>query len=132
MIYTASATILTSRFVKISGPGTVAQQNSAGAMCMGISQDGGREAPVPLNQTSPVEAARVNETLDIKVAAVHHGQFPMLTLGTGGITAGQLLMSDANGAGVLATTGLWAGAIAEETGVAGDTVRVFPVIIQLN
>ncbi len=48
----------------------------------------------------------------------------LLTLGVGGATAGDLLKSDANGAGVTASTGNKAGARALQTGAAGEKIRV--------
>lgn len=129
MVYVASATILVSRFVKSSGVGTVAQQGTAGDPCIGISQDGGRYAPVPSNTADPVEAAQSGETLD--VIQPGENRDATLLLGTGGATVGGHLMSDANGKGVAVTTGKHAGAIALETGVAGEVIRVRPILYQM-
>lgn len=133
MIRTASGTILVNRFVKVSGAHTVAQQNSAGAVCIGSSQDGGRAAPIPLNTADPVEAAQSGEQLNVYVfGELVPDSYPQIALGTGGITAGQNIMSDANGKGVLATTGNYVCAIAMATGAAGETVPYLPVLFQLN
>lgn len=129
MVNVASATILVSRFVKSSGVGTVAQQGTAGDPCVGISQDGGRYATIPSNTADPVEAAQSGEPLD--VIAPGEMRDATLLLGTGGATAGDRLMSDANGKGVAVTTGKFAGAIALETGVAGEVIRVRPVFYQM-
>jgi hypothetical protein len=129
MVYVASATILVSRFVKSSGVGTVAQQGTAGDPCVGISQDGGRYAPVPSNTADPVEAAQSGETLD--VIAPGEQRDATLLLGTGGATVGGHLMSDASGRGVAVTTGKHACAIALETGVAGEVIRVRPILYQM-
>ena len=127
MTNVASGTILVSRFVKISGVGTVAQQSTAGDMCIGIAQDGGRAAPLPANTADPVEAAQSGESLD--VICPGEGREPMLVLAAT-ITVGDELMSDANGKGVAATTTKYVGAIALESGVSGEAIRVRPVLYQ--
>jgi len=128
----ASGTILVNRFVKVSGSNTVAQQTVAGDPCIGSSQDGGRYAPIPTNTADPVEAAQSGEAVTIHTMMDAADAFPNIVLGTGGITAGQNIMSDANGKGVLATTGNYVQGIALATGSAGDVVPYFPTIFQLN
>lgn len=123
----ASGTILVSRFVKVSGVGTVAQQSIAGAVCIGISQDGGRAAPLPANTADPVEAAQSGESLD--VIRPGEGREPMLLIAAT-LSAGDELMSDANGKGVAATTTKYVCAIALESGVSGECIRVRPVLYQ--
>ena len=128
MIFTASGTIINRRFVKISGVGTVAQQGTAGAKCIGISQEGGRSAPVPSLQTSPVEAAQSGDQLTVWTGQ-ESGQWPLLEVGTGGVTVGDNLGSDANGKGVTdSTSGHYICAIALQTGSAGEFVAVMPTL----
>lgn len=123
MVYTASATILVNRFVKISGDNTVATQTTSGGNTIGISQDGGRYAPVPSNTANPVEAAQSGETLLVHLEG-EPGSYPMLLLGTGGATAGQELMSHTDGKGIPATAAKYVGAKALVAGSAGDTIPV--------
>lgn len=123
MVYVASGTILVSRFVKSSGVGTVAQQSTAGAMCLGVSQEGGRAAPLPANTADPVEAAQSGESLNVILPG--EGIDPMIVLGTGGATVGNELQSDANGKAIVCSTDeKYVQAIALETGSAGEAIRV--------
>lgn len=133
MIYTASGTILTCRFVKSSGQGTVAQQTVAGALCLGVSQDGGRYAPTPLNTASPVEAAQSGETVNVYDGLEGGGKWPIVEVGSGGLTAGGIIMSDTGGKGIAATgTGKIVQGIALATGAAGEFIPFKPVCYELN
>ena len=123
MVYSASATILVNRFCKVSGDNTVSTQTTSGGNTIGISQDGGRYAPVPSNTANPVEAAQTGEDLIIHLEG-EPGAFPMLLLGTGGAAAGGELMSDTAGKGIPATVGKYVGARALVAGSAGDTIPV--------
>ena len=121
--YRATGTIRVSRFVTPSADSSVAESNS-GDLPVGISQQGGRAAPVPANTTSPVEAAIAGDQLNV----FSEGEFCLLTLGVGGCTAGALLKSDNDGQGVAlagtAGTREFYGARAIEAGTAGTLVRV--------
>lgn len=131
MVFTASGTIYVNRFAKVSGTSTVAQQTAAGAKCIGVSQEGGNAAPLPSNTADPVIAAESGQTLDIITGPVP-GDWPQVLVGTGGLTANDNIMSDANGKGVLATTGLYVSGIALETCVAGELCHFMPAQFQLN
>jgi hypothetical protein len=130
MIFTASATIRVGRFVKVSGAHTVAEQTTSGGLCIGVSQDGGRAPAIPLNTTSPVEAAQSGETLNVHVG--DDSEYPRVLVGTGGLTAGGEVMSDTSGQGVAATTGKYVQGIAMETAAAGEWCPIRPVCYQLN
>lgn len=123
MAYRATGTIRVARFVSPSGENTVAE-STAGQLPCGISQVGGRDAPVPLNTTSPVQAAISGDSLNV----FGEGEVCLLTLGTGGCTAGALLKSDASGQGIALVRGAGTkenyGARAIQAGAAGAMVSV--------
>lgn len=52
------------------------------------------------------------------------GDICLLTIGSGGCTSAQRLMSDSNGAGIIHTTGNWYGARSLQAGVSGDLISV--------
>lgn len=112
----ASGTIVTSRFVTISGSNTVAQCGANGRI-YGVSQEGGRVAPTPDVTADPPQAAVSGEQL-----TVHHvpGTIVMVEVGTGGVTAGGLVESDSNGKAV--TAGTTAATVREVGGIALATV----------
>jgi hypothetical protein len=122
--YKAGGTIRVARFVKISAAFTVSECD-ANERTVGISDMGGNEAPIPSVTNDPPYAAIAGESV-----TVHHqdGETCLLYLGTGGCTAGALLKSDADGAGVVidetAGNKEEVGAIAEEAGSAGEYVHV--------
>jgi hypothetical protein len=124
MNFQASGSIVRCRFVKQSAAGTVAQQSTAGAFCVGISGDAGNSSPIPLNTTDPPYAAVSGQQCN--VIGFHDGSnFPVLEIGTGGCSAGDRLASDANGKGVVTTTnGHWLHAVAEEAASAGELCKV--------
>lgn len=119
----ANGTILVSRFVKID-----TTRNNAVLACAlagvayGIAQEGGRVAPIPSVTTSPVEAAQAGENVKVYV----EGDECLLAIGSGGVTAGGYIRSDANGAGIaLAGTGQESyGAVALESAASGELCRV--------
>lgn len=128
MQFTASGTIIVSRFVKMSGSGTVAANTTAGGKIVGISQDSGRVAPLPSVTADPVEAAKSGETLNVH-CHFEGNNFPTLEIGSGGCTAGDILVSDNTGKGVVAATaGHFVGAVAMETASAGEKAKVRPVL----
>jgi hypothetical protein len=118
--FTASGDINPSRFAKVSGNLKVAECD-ANERSVGISAEFTEAAPIP--SASTLHATSGNP------AHIHGiGEVCLLTLGSGGATAGDLLKPDADGKGVaIATTGTtiqYAGAQALETGVENDKVRV--------
>jgi len=128
MIFTASGTVIVSRFVKSSGMGTVAANTTAGGKIVGISQDSGRAAPLPANTADPVEAAKAGEGLNVH-CHFDGNNFPTLEIGSGGCTVGDWLVSDNTGKGVVAATaGHTVGAQAMETAAAGEKAKVRPVL----
>ena len=129
--YTAGGTIRVSRFVNLSTTETnTVLEADANEKVTGITQAGGRTAPTPDVTTDPVEAAQDGETLGVHVAGELDSQTVLLELGTGGATAGDYLESDADGKGVTAATTAetirYIGAEAQESGSAGEKIRVIP------
>ncbi len=119
--YQASGTLLVSRFAKISGTNTIAQAGSGEIPC-GITQVGGRTAPIPSVTADPVQAALTGEFCDV----FGPGEDCLLIIGAGGCTAGNLLKPGTNGVGVaLANSGKeYYGAQALETRSEGEACRV--------
>ncbi len=118
----AGGDVYVCRFVKFtSNAGSVVQAAAASDAVIGVSTQDER-LPSTLGGTADLAAASGQ---GVKVFTV--GQEAVLELGTGGCTAGNTLESDANGKGVVssATAGKTYAAIALETGVAGDRVRVW-------
>jgi hypothetical protein len=112
----ASGTIRSARFCKVSGDFTVAECD-AGEKVIGVSQVGSKTAPIP-SVTTPV-AAESGDSLQL------HGPGALCNLTLGGtVTAGDWLMSDADGKGVLATDGNFYGAQALQGGATGQEVLV--------
>ena len=132
-IMRANGTIRVSRFVKID----TADNNSvleadANEKAVGISQIGGREAPIPSVTADPPEAAQSGDNL--AVLGVGEEDTVLLFAGTGGWTAGDELESDADGAGITALTTAATvrniGAIGLETVSATEYGKVLPVIFK--
>lgn len=124
----AGGTIRRARFVNIlTSANNTVEEADANDRTIGISQVGGREAPIPSVSASPPEAAQSGDQLQIFLP----GEPALLEIGSGGCTAGDELISDTNGCGVIrATTGTTiqnVGAIALETAVAGELAKVFVV-----
>ena len=100
----ANGTIRVARFVKqdVADANSV-KETDANERSIGISDIGGREAPIPSVTADPPQAAQTGDNV-----AVHfqEGETCLLYAGSGGWTAGDRLKSDADGAGVtVATTG---------------------------
>lgn len=104
--FTAGGTIRVSRFVNLdSSDNNVVLEADANETIIGISQEGGRAAPVPLNTTDPVEAAQDGEQLNVHLPGGARKDIS-LCIGSGGCNAGDRLKSDGDGKGVpIATTG---------------------------
>lgn len=111
------------RFVKISGEMT-ALECDANDKVIGISQEGATQPP--LSDLSITElAGSSGKSMELHSA----GDVCLLVIGSGGVTAGDRLKSDADGKGVaILLTGTvrqeW-GAIALETNVENEKCRVF-------
>lgn len=124
MLFTASGTIIVSRFVKSSGSATVAANTTAGGKVVGISQDSGHSPPLPSLTADPVEAAKSGMTLNVH-CHFEGNNFPCVEIGSGGCTAGDYLVSDNTGKAVVAATaGHTVAAIAMETASAGEKAKV--------
>jgi len=127
----AGGTIRTARFVK---PSTAADnallEADANEMAVGISDTGPRDAPLDGANATTIASA------DDQFMYHPEGNVCLLEIGSGGVTRGALIKSDADGKGVLAltsgTTNQWMGAIALETAVETEyarvLVKVFPQI----
>lgn len=121
----ANGTIRVSRFVKLdTSRNNAVVEGTTNAAVIGISQPGGRVAPIPSVTTSPVEAAQAGEHLVV----FQQGESCLLRIGSGGCTAGDLLESDSDGDGVtVAATAASVrniGAIAMESASAGELCKV--------
>lgn len=124
--YIAGGTIQPSRIVKIDTGAnnnfTVLQNAAATTLGVGISQQGSRDAPGLTG--SATDAARAGQHIHI----YGPGEQCLLMIGTGGVTQGDLIESDASGQGVTIGAGLgdhyyigWA----LESALAGELARVY-------
>jgi hypothetical protein len=125
--FIADGNINPSRFVKIESAGTTGYevlQAAAGTdRPIGISQEGTRQPPGVIG--SDGYAAHQGETLQV----YGEGEEALLTIGSGGVTQGDYLKSDASGQGVtvaftLGSGTIFYGAVALETANAGELARV--------
>lgn len=125
MTFKASADVCTCRFVKLdtSDVGSVIQGAAASDVCIGVSGVAEQLQP-SIGGTTNVHAL---SGYSCQVYSV--GQVAILEVGTGGLTVGDTVCSDSVGKGVTSsgTAGKTYYAIALETGVAGDRVRVLVV-----
>jgi hypothetical protein len=118
----AGGQIRPSRFVKIS---TAADHTlleaDANEMAVGISAPGTRDAPL---DGASGDIASTGDQFEYSP----EGTVCLLEIGTGGVTRGAEIKSDADGKGVLAltsgTTNQWVGAIALESAVETEFARV--------
>lgn len=117
----ASGSILPSSFVKVdtTANNSVVACSAATDKPFGIAQESTDAAPVP-SLSGTQYAAVSGENIRI----YQNGDTCLLTIGSGGCTAGDELTPDANGAGVTAGTGNRVGAIATQTVAAGGLCRV--------
>lgn len=118
--YRATGTITVCRFVKIDpAVESGCEQCGANELAFGISQMGGRLDPLR-NTADPPEAAIAGEDLNV------FQEEGFVEVGTGGVTSGHLLKSDANGkavdAGLTATAGDNVVAEARGSAAAGEKV----------
>lgn len=124
----AGGTIRRARFVKISTTeNNRCLEADANERVIGISQIGGREAPLPSVTADPPEAAQDDDHVRIHTSNTEREDI-VLEIGSGGITAGALIKSDADGKGVAAatsgTTLQWVGAVALEAASDGELCKV--------
>jgi hypothetical protein len=116
---TAGGDIYPCRLVKLSTSADFkVLQATAGDRPIGISQEGTRYAPGTPADTGIAAAAGDTP----RVFGL--GEICLLELGTGGAVRNDLLKSDANGKGVTASAGDEVGAIALESGAAGEKIKV--------
>jgi hypothetical protein len=115
--YMASGNIYPSRFVVQNNQFRVGQA-TANAKVVGISQQGTRNAPGTAADDG--YAAITDEP----IAVYGPGTQCLLEIAAT-VYGGYRLAADADGKGVLATSGQNVGAIAEGAGQAGDKIRVF-------
>lgn len=127
----ATGNISPSRFVKLVTAADSVGQSGTNEAIYGISQEFPRAAPV---EGASAYAAAAGEELMVYTAGDDEGC--LLEIGSGGITLGVMLTSDTDGKGIaLASTAATlfnVGAIALETGSAGDFVRVKPLILKVT
>ena len=122
-MYTASANIRPSRFVKKSGLYTVAEA-STGERMMGISAEFSNYAPLP-SQTEYLAASGDPVSMIINGDGQQEDRPVLLVIGSGGCVFGDLLKSDSAGAGVIASTDKDCyGALALGTAASGEAVPV--------
>lgn len=121
--FIAGGNILPASFVKIDATKampTVIAASAATDKIIGIAQEAADQAPIP-QVTGTQYAAISGENCRV----YQNGDTCLLTLGSGGATAGDELTADANGYGIATTTaGNRIGAIALQTGAAGALIRV--------
>lgn len=128
--YRANGTIRVCRFVKLdTADNHSVLEADANEQVIGISQDGGRVAPLSgLVTADPPEAAIITESLNVH----QHGEECLLRIGTGGCTTDDRLKSDGDGNGVrIATTGTTIqhfGCRCLESASAGELARVVVMI----
>ena len=126
MSFQASANIRPSRFVKRSGANTVAEAG-AGEKMIGISAEGSNYPPLP-GQTEYAAASGDPCSIIFIGDGQQEDRPVLLVLGSGGATQGDLLKAASGGAGVVADTDKDCyGALALESGSAGEAIRVRPV-----
>jgi len=122
-MFTASANIRPSRFVKKTGLYTVAEA-STGERMMGISAEFSNYAPLP-SQTEYLAASGDPVSMILNGDGQQEDRPTLLVIGSGGCTFGDLLKSDSEGRGVTASTDKDCyGAMALGTAAEGEAVQV--------
>ena len=109
-------------------PGYYVQQCTGSTVIpCGIAQMGSRYAPTDENSSNLAAAGsylgNAGQVGDPIAVYGLGAQGVQLQIGTA-VTAGQLLMANASGQGIPATSGGWYGAEAQESGTAGALIRV--------
>ncbi len=117
------------RFVKRSAAAdfTVLQADADSMPC-GISQRWAEVAPLPGASTLAGTTGGLIQVHQPGMSGDPHDSTVFLELG-GNVTRGALLMPNASGQGITATSGKYAGAIADESGSTGELIRVTPVLV---
>jgi hypothetical protein len=119
-----SGNVTVSSFVKVdsANPEHVILCSANTDAALGISQEGAYLPPIP--QQTGTQYAGTTTSPPIRIYGPGTDQVLLIT-GTGGFSAGDLIMSDANGAGVTATSNNLYNAQAQETQTtAGILARV--------
>lgn len=126
--FNCGGTINPARFVKRSAAAdfTVLQADVDAFVC-GISQRWAAVAPTTGASTAAGIADDMIQVHQPGMSGDPHDSTVWLELGSGGATRGALLMPDADGKGIAATTGKYYGALADESGAAGEFIRVTPI-----
>lgn len=119
--YIAGGTIAPKVFVKHDTNAYKVVTAGAGDPILGVSQQGQKVAPGTPGADSTV-AASSGDQIDIYAP----GDYVVVTVGSGGLTAGQWIKSDGSGGAVAHTTGaaMVAGR-AEHAAAAGELVHLF-------
>jgi hypothetical protein len=127
--FACGGTIEPARFVKRSTAAdfTVLQAD-ADAMPCGISQRWAEVAPLVGAASSAGTSGGLIQVHQPGMSGDPHDSTVWLQLG-GSVTRGSLVMPNASGQGITATSGKYAGAIADESGVSGEYIRVTPVLL---
>lgn len=121
--FVAGGNITPSRFVALntSYDSTVDNASAANQRCLGVSQTGTRKAPG--TGADDGYAAIVGEPVQVFLP----GDVAPIMCGSGGVTRGQLIKTDASGKAIAsATTGQvlqWVHALALESGADGEIVN---------
>ena len=127
--FAAGGDIGTALFVKRStaADNTVLQAD-LNSMPTGISQRWTEVAPTSGAAVYAASSGGSLEVHHVGLSGDPRDSTVFLTLGAS-VTRGSLLMPDANGAGITATSGKYAGAIADQSGSSGELIMVTPVLI---
>ena len=127
--FACGGTVEPSRFVKRSTAAdfTVLQADVDAVPC-GISQRWAEVAPLVGAASAAGTSGGLIQVHQPGMSGDPHDSTVFLQLG-GTVARGSLLMPDASGKGITATSGKYAGAIADESGVSGEYIRVTPVLL---
>ena len=125
--FACGGTIEPARFVKRSTAAdfTVLQADADSFPC-GISQRWAAVAPLSGAASAAGISGDMIQVHQPGMSGEGHDSTVWLLLG-GTVTRGSLLMPDADGKGIAATTGKYYGALADESGVSGEYIRVTPI-----
>ena len=120
--------ILPSSFVKLdaSNDFQVLQATGGTDIPVAISMVGTDQAPIP-----SVTTQYAGQLGDPWIDLFWPGQPCLLVAGSGGFARGQLLMSDANGAGIPATSGNYVGAMALQSATYQAYGYVVPMVFKI-
>lgn len=123
--FTAGGDINPSRFVMHSAAADfTVLQATADSNPVGISQEYAQDAPIPGASTLAATAGR-HVNVYSPMSGDDNASTVYLELG-GTVTRGARLMPDSSGRGITATTGKYFGAVALESGVTGELIKVAP------